>query len=66
MGKSKITVLLILLSLLCSIAFAYSEEIEVTDELLIELYNGARVADVVDAMVTVGYMEVGVMDPNKP
>jgi 4-hydroxy-4-methyl-2-oxoglutarate aldolase len=36
---------------------------EVSDEVLLELYDGARVADVVDGMVTVGYMEVNVMDP---
>lgn len=36
---------------------------EVSDDVLIELYDGARVTDVVDGMVTVGYMEVGVMDP---
>jgi 4-hydroxy-4-methyl-2-oxoglutarate aldolase len=30
---------------------------------LIELYRGARVADVVDAMTTVGLMDVGVMHP---
>jgi len=38
-------------------------EAEVSDEVLLELYDGARVADVVDGMVTVGYMDVGVMDP---
>lgn len=36
---------------------------EVSDEVLLELYDGARVADVVDGLVTVGYMDVGVMDP---
>lgn len=36
---------------------------EVSDEILLELYDGARVTDVVDGMVTVGYMDVGVMDP---
>ena len=36
---------------------------DISDEVLLELYNGARVADVVDALVTVGYMDVGVMDP---
>jgi 4-hydroxy-4-methyl-2-oxoglutarate aldolase len=36
---------------------------DVSDEVLVELYNGARVTDVVDAMVTVGYMGVGVMKP---
>ncbi len=36
---------------------------EVSDEVLLELYRGARVNDVVDGMVTVGYMGVGVMDP---
>lgn len=36
---------------------------EVSNEVLLELYDGARVTDVVDGMVTVGYMDVGVMDP---
>ncbi|WP_237856408.1 hypothetical protein [Rhodohalobacter sulfatireducens] len=36
---------------------------EVSDEVLLELYDGARVTDVVDGLVTVGYMDVGVMDP---
>jgi 4-hydroxy-4-methyl-2-oxoglutarate aldolase len=36
---------------------------EVSDEVLLELYRGARVADVVDAMATVGYTGIGVMDP---
>ena len=36
---------------------------EISDEVLIELYDGARVADVVDGLVTVGYMDVGVMHP---
>ncbi len=36
---------------------------EVKDEVLLELYKGARVTDVVDGMVTVGYTDVGVMDP---
>ena len=35
----------------------------VSDDVLLELYDGARVADVVDGMVTVGYIDVGVMDP---
>lgn len=35
----------------------------VSDEVLLELYKGARVTDVVDGMVTCGYMDVGVMDP---
>lgn len=35
---------------------------DVSDEVLLELYDGARVTDVVDGMVTVGYMDVGVMD----
>lgn len=37
---------------------------DVSDEILLELYDGARVADVVDGLVTVGYMDVGVMDPH--
>jgi regulator of RNase E activity RraA len=36
---------------------------DVSDEVLLELYRGARVTDVVDGMVTVGYMGVGVMNP---
>jgi 4-hydroxy-4-methyl-2-oxoglutarate aldolase len=36
---------------------------DVSDEVLLELYTGARVTDVVDGMVTCGYMDVGVMDP---
>jgi 4-hydroxy-4-methyl-2-oxoglutarate aldolase len=36
---------------------------EVSDDVLLELYDGARVADVVDGMVTVGYIDIGVMDP---
>jgi 4-hydroxy-4-methyl-2-oxoglutarate aldolase len=36
---------------------------EVSDEVLLDLYKGARVVDVVDGLVTCGYMDVGVMDP---
>lgn len=44
---------------------AYAQEAAgVSDEVLLELYNGARVTDVVDGLVTVGYMDVGVMDPS--
>ena len=35
----------------------------VSDEVLLELYRGARVADVVDGLATVGYTGIGVMDP---
>ena len=35
----------------------------VSDEVLVELYDGARVADVVDGLATLGYGGVGVMDP---
>ena len=38
-------------------------ETTVSDEVLLELYRGARVADVVDAMATVGYTGIGVMHP---
>lgn len=40
-----------------------TDNADVSDEVLLELYKGARVTDVVDGMVTCGYMEVGVMDP---
>jgi len=36
---------------------------EVSDEVLLKLYAGARVADVVDGLATVGYPEQNVMDP---
>ena len=35
----------------------------VPDSVLLQLYKGARVTDVVDGMVTVGLMDVGVMKP---
>ena len=38
-----------------------AEGADVSDEVLLELFNGARVTDVLDAMVTCGYMEVGMM-----
>jgi 4-hydroxy-4-methyl-2-oxoglutarate aldolase len=42
---------------------AQSATEQVSDEVLLELYRGARVADVVDAMTTVGLMDIGTMDP---
>ena len=42
---------------------AGQDEPEVSDEILLELYRGARVADVVDGMATVGYTGIGVMNP---
>jgi regulator of RNase E activity RraA len=36
---------------------------EVSDKVLLELYRGARVTDVVDGLATVGYMGIGVMNP---
>ena len=41
---------------------SYYNDEGVSDEVLLELYRGARVNDVVDGMVTCGYMDVGVMD----
>ena len=38
-----------------------AEGFDVSDEVLIELFKGARVTDVLDAMVTCGYMDVGMM-----
>ena len=54
------TVLIMVVSETVTIA---QTEDTVSDEVLIELYKGARVTDVVDGLVTVGYMDVGVMDP---
>jgi 4-hydroxy-4-methyl-2-oxoglutarate aldolase len=60
--KSKFTLLFALLLTVSSGLFAQQSR-EVTDEVLLELYRGARVADVVDALATVGYTGIGVMDP---
>jgi 4-hydroxy-4-methyl-2-oxoglutarate aldolase len=48
--------------MLSLISFAQNET-AVADDVLLELYRGARVTDVVDGLVTCGYMDVGVMDP---
>lgn len=53
---------LIILQLSTTILMAQNGS-DVSDEVLLELYDGARVTDVVDGLVTVGYMDVGVMDP---
>lgn len=62
------TLLSILLTAFISFFFFHQtilaqESIEVSDEVLLELYDGARVVDVVDGLVTVGYIDVGVMHP---
>jgi 4-hydroxy-4-methyl-2-oxoglutarate aldolase len=53
-----------LVLLLSGLALHAQDTPAISDEVLLELYKGARVADVVDAMATVGYTGVGVMDPN--
>lgn len=45
-----------------SLLFSQNEN-PVSDEVLLELYRGARVTDVVDGLATLGYSGVGVMDP---
>lgn len=60
----KLFMLLICLLFLSSVTDSIAQiNTDVSDEVLLELYDGARVTDVVDGLVTVGYMEVGVMDP---
>jgi len=58
----KVFLLFAALIMLNQLPFA-QEGTDVSDEVLLQLYRGARVTDVVDAMVTCGYMDVGVMDP---
>ena len=53
----------LLILLLNPNALTAQNSTKVSDEVLLELYDGARVTDVVDGLVTVGYMDVGVMDP---
>lgn len=62
MKKILIVLLVSGINLLYSNSIAQNQK-EVSDEVLLELYRDARVTDVVDGMVTVGYMGVGVMDP---
>ncbi len=45
----------------CYFTKAQNEK-KVSDEVLLELYRGARVTDVVDGLATVGYTGIGVMD----
>ncbi len=42
---------------------ASDHEIQLTDEQLIKLYEGLRVADVSDGMDMIGYPDIGLMDP---
>ncbi len=51
------------IGLMMTDVFAQNNDQDVSDDVLLELYDGARVADIVDGMVTVGYIDVGVMDP---
>jgi 4-hydroxy-4-methyl-2-oxoglutarate aldolase len=58
----KVILFLSVILMLSLISFAQNET-SVADDVLLELYRGARVTDVVDGLVTCGYMDVGVMDP---
>jgi 4-hydroxy-4-methyl-2-oxoglutarate aldolase len=49
--------------LLCTHDTTAQGNTDISDEVLLQLYNGARVVDVVDGLATVGYMGVGVMHP---
>lgn len=49
--------------IICNTGLIAQEESSVSDEVLLELYRGARVVDVVDGLATVGYTGIGVMDP---
>lgn len=61
----KVVVLLMVLGMIHTLSMAQNqpgnEAPEVADDVLLDLYDGARVTDVLDAMVTCGYMEVGLM-----
>lgn len=63
MKKNLMILMAALIMLVSKIETIAQIDDSVSDEVLIELYKGARVTDVVDGMVTVGYMDVGVMDP---
>lgn len=55
--------MLFTMSLVCNLISLAQNQTAVSDEVLLDLYRGARVTDVVDALVTCGYMDVGVMEP---
>lgn len=61
-GIIKVAVVLFMLTGSALFSMAQQPE-EVSDEVLIQLYDGARVTDVVDGLATVGYTGVGLMDP---
>jgi 4-hydroxy-4-methyl-2-oxoglutarate aldolase len=62
--KTKFILLFLSVILLTGAPKSFAQQpVDVTDEVLVELYLGARVADVVDALATVGYTGIGVMDP---
>lgn len=61
MKKIIVLMLVAVANIYCTDSVAQNRE-EVSDEVLLELYRGARVTDVVDGLVTVGYMGIGVMD----
>jgi 4-hydroxy-4-methyl-2-oxoglutarate aldolase len=50
--------------LLCTQGMAAQGNTDISDEVLLQLYDGARVVDVVDGLATVGYVGVGVMHPS--
>jgi 4-hydroxy-4-methyl-2-oxoglutarate aldolase len=50
--------------LLCARGMDAQGQNDVSDEVLLQLYDGARVVDVVDGLATVGYVGVGVMHPS--
>lgn len=59
--KTSLVLCLASVLFLCRPALTQAPGVDASDEVLLELYRGARVADVVDAMTTVGLMDVGVM-----
>mgnify|MGYP006311186557 CR=1 FL=1 len=58
--KSFLTTLILLFFLS---TYTLQAQQEVTNDQLIRLYEGLRVADVSDGMDMIGLMEVGLMDP---
>jgi 4-hydroxy-4-methyl-2-oxoglutarate aldolase len=61
--KNQVLIAIGVAACICCRATGAAGEPTVSDEGLLELYRGARVADVVDALATVGYTGIGVMHP---
>jgi hypothetical protein len=60
----RVLISLIIFTIISIPVFSQQEEQLLTDEEILEFYDGLRVADVSDGMDIVGLMDVGLLDQN--